>query len=180
MPIRPASPEDYDQAQVDLRRELRAPTTEVRNVAIAAETHADSYFSYRGVMYKAPPLSYKLGVQLQEIQLAIGKLVQEEEALTARIAAAPSEKDDEDRIQMLTGLLACYERAVGLFWQACFPLAWWKRRRHTRTNPFTECTSKEIGELLGFFFMCRMKSRVGMVGTLANRPSLSLSTPTTT
>lgn len=175
MAITPARPEELAEAQRALRAEIRVPKAEPRNVAIAAEINADSYFMFGRTRYKVPPLGYKLGVQLQELQLTIENLAQTEQEEAARQALT-----EQDKLAHLALLSRCYEQAVNIFWQACHPAVWYKRWGHQRTNPFLGCTSQEIGELLGFFFMCRMKSRVSMQGSLASRPSLSISTPRTT
>lgn len=176
MAIRPALPEEYDAAQKLLRAEIRVPRAEARNVAIAASPDADSYFRFRGVLYKAPPLSYEVGIQLQEIHMQIENLSKLEKSLVD-LDALPH----EEKIRHLQLLQHCYERAAEFFQRACFPVSFWRRRKHKRKNPFTTCTSQEVGELLGFFSMCRMKSRVSIMGSLANRPSLStmLTQPTT-
>lgn len=182
MAIQPAPPEAYEEAQRSLRAEVRAPRAEARNVAIATETHADSYFTHDGILYKAPPVGYKLGVQLQEIQLHITNLVKDEEQqkIYAETGNAAMIWSEEQQVDHLTTLLATYERCSGLFWQCCAPVAFWKRRRFKKVNPFINCTAQEVGELLGFFYMCRMRSRVELGISTANRPSLStLTTPMT-
>lgn len=170
MPLTPALPEEFEAAQIYLRSEVRVPKTEARNAALAADIMEHSDFSYRGTRYRTPPLSYQLGVQLQEIQLILRTVAQFEES--------PEFKDlsDERRQQYMETLLGTYERAILLFWKASYPLAFWKRWKHKRTNPFTDCSSSEIVELLSFFFTCRMKSRVIIQGGLATRPSLTMLT----
>lgn len=175
MAITPARPEEYEEAQRILRTEVRAPTVEARNVALATETDTTSYFDFDGTTYKVPPVPYNLGVQLQEIKLELDRLVVIEKATDNLKDATLPEKT-----RHLEAILLCYERAVDIFWKASHPLAWWKRRRHKTTNPFLGITSQqEVGELLGFFFMCRMKSRVTIQGGLVNRPSLSTLTQRT-
>ena len=168
MAIVPARPEEYEEAQQLLRAEIRAPRAEARNVALATEIDADSYFEFRGTNYKAPPLSYALGVQLQEVQLRLQSLAMYENE-TKDLAGVELDK----QIKHLEQLHLAYMQAVTLFQRCCFPLAFWKRRGHRKNNPFTTCTSQEIAELLSFFSMCRMRSRVVMHGSSANRPSLS-------
>ncbi len=171
MALVPARTEDFEAAQKVLRSEIRSPSVEARNVASAAETSANSYITFRRVLYVSPPLSWKIGAQLQEIHLEIERLVKKEQN------GLPLEEwPDQERLDHLNHLLLCYQSAVSFFWTACKPVSWLKRWRFRKTNPFQDCSSQEIGELIGFFSMCRMKSRVSMVASSANRPSLSLST----
>lgn len=171
MGIKPSSPEAVERAQTMLRATVRPPTSEARNVAAAADIDANSYFSYNGVYYKAPPLDYRLGIQLQEILVEIHRLGTIEEELDQ-----DNKVPDESHIRQL---LVCYDKAVLLFQQACMPVAFWKRRQHRRKNPFDGCSSGEIGYFLNFFFTCRTKSRVRPQESLVFRPSLSLSTQQT-
>ena len=175
MAIVPALPEELEEGQRLLRAEIRAPQAEARNVALATEIDADSYFEFRGTNYKVPPLSYKLGVQLQEIQFFLESLVRKEQ-----FTKDLQDLDLDGQIVHLQQLQLAYEQAIALFQKCCYPLAFWKRRRHKRQNPFLTCTSQEIAELLSFFSMCRMRSRVTFQGSLANRPSLSTSMQSTT
>lgn len=171
MSLIPASPEAYEEAQRVLRAGLRLPIAEVRNTAVAADINAPSLVTFRGTAYKVEALPYRLGLQFHEIHLEIDRLAKLEEKAEATGTISP-----EAQATHLEQLLACYERAVVLFWEAAIPLAWWKRRRYRKVNPFLDCSQQELGELLGFFFMCRMKSSVSVQGGLMTRPSLSLST----
>lgn len=168
MALVPAQAEELDATQQYLRSEFRPPQAAVRNVAIAAETTADSYFDFRGVTYKVPAISYAIGVQLQEIHLEIERLSElEQQHGTTTLTK-------EQAIEQMEKLMICYERAARFFHAAAFPLSFWRRWSYKRHNPFVTCTAKEVGELLAFFSMCRMKSRVSIKGSSATRPSVSL------
>lgn len=172
MAIKTAAPESVEQAQEMLRAAVKPPRSEVRNVAIAAESEADSYFKYRGTHYKAPPLSYDIGIQLQEILVeanTLGEREERDEIVT-----------EADQKAHMLHLLLCYQRAIALFQRSCYPVAFWKRWWHKRRNPFITCSGGEIGQLLSFFSTCRTKSRVRLLGSSAFRPSLTLSMPPTT
>lgn len=174
MPLIPATAEELALTQQELRGELRPPVSEARNVAVAAETNADTMLVFRRVTYVVPPLPYNLGVQLQEIEVEIRRLAEWAEQM-------PMDKwTPVDREQYMLHLVVCYERAIDLFWKVAYPLMPWRRLFYRKTlfrrpakNPFLQCSHKEIGELLGFFFECRMKSRVSLVGSSVLRPSVS-------
>lgn len=171
MALLPATAEDFAQAQVDLRQFVRAPSVEARNVAVAADTGSAVYFTFRNALYKAEPLSYRLGIQIQEINIEVQRLN------TFEATTPVTSMTDDQRIVHMRSLLAAYESAEDLFWKASLPVNWFSRRGYRKNNPFKKAglSSGEVGELLGFFWECRMKSRVNLLGGLGNRPSLSLS-----
>lgn len=172
MGLKLSSPEELAQGQEFLRAAVRPPETEIRNAATAAEGDAISIFEYRGIHFKAPPLSYRVGIQLQEIYYTLQKLGRAEESKEF--------PDEESQVEHLEKLAECYERALKLFQESCYPIAFWRRWRHKRKNPFSDASSAEIGELLSFFSLCRTKSRVRLQPSLMHRPSLTMSMRQTT
>lgn len=173
MALLPATPEEVEEVQRLLRRELRVPTAEARNVATATELDAVSYFRYRGTAYRAEPLSYRLGARLQEVKYELDRLAEIERQ------REESEWTENEKARHMTMLLEVLEAAVTLFHLCCEPVAFWKRPRFRRVNPFVNASLGEITDLLGFFFTCRMRSRVSILGGSAMRPSLSMSTTQT-
>jgi hypothetical protein len=176
MTLRASTPEQLQGGQEFLQELVRPPTAEVRNVASAADIDANSYFDYRGVYYKAPPLSHRVGIQLQEVLLEISRLGEYERQ--------NEEMDEDVAIKHLEQLQRCYERAVTLFKIACKPvnpIRWlWRTVVRRKYNPFAEASGQEISDLIHFFSSCRTKSRVRQAGSLAHRQSLSLSMQRTT
>lgn len=168
MALKTSSPEDLAKGQEYLRTLVKPPVTEVRNVATATELNADTYFQFKGAWYKAPPLDYRLGIQLQEILLEIHRLGQQADDKAEHL------QTDAGMIAHLQQLKLCYERAAKLFHDCCTPIVFWRRWRWKRYNPFSSCSSQEVAELLNFFSLCRMKSRVRLMENSVARPSLSM------
>lgn len=163
--IKTSTPEQLEQTQQLLREQVRPPVAEARNVALAAHSHAPSYFRFRSRTYKAPPLQHGLGVELQEIVIEY-----------ERLQDLPETPENLQQLRMV------YIRSAVLANQACRPLnpITWLFLRLFRRNPFLKSSQTELGELTYFFSMCRTKSHVQLLGGKALRPSLStLTTPQT-
>lgn len=101
-------------------------------------------FLFRGVRYRARPLSYVEGAHLSALRLRL-----------TRLQSAP---DTMDRVLELRDLV---ERAATLFYRWSRPVLRTHRLLYRLLpNPFTRMTEHDMGRLLAFFSMCRMRSSV--------------------
>lgn len=99
---------------------------------------------YRGRVYEILPVSFTDGLKLTDVSLDLDEL-----------ADAPPTRENRRRyvlaLKRIVALAPKYLRPRGrarrIFW-----------RFHR--NPFRGATDREVGELLGFFLGCRMRSRV--------------------
>lgn len=135
----------YRQMFPEGRPRARPP----RNVGtVLVVTGADRFeIPYRGRMYELLPVSFEDGLRLTQAQTVIEELEGERR---------PTQEDSE-----------AYARALRLVVRmTCRYLLPRGRLRRLRwrlrigRNPFRRATEAELGELLGFFLGCRMRSRV--------------------
>lgn len=167
MPITPLAPERIAETQAILRAQLRVatPSSVVRNATLAADLDVTTTLVYRRRLYKVPPVSFRVGIELQEIAARLDELTNVPET-------------DES----LTELLAMFQDAVALFHRCIVPSTFigrlfWRRR----SNPFYNATSGEVAELLGFFSQCRTRSSVRVLPSDSVRARLKFrSTQSTT
>lgn len=121
----------------------RIPAPENHEYALSLQGVTELHFGSR--TFRIPPVPFPAGVRLQHVQQRLGKIKGSDEA-------------DADVMRDLLGVL---EEAVDVFWSLIEPVSLWDRLVwRWRANPFLECTENEIGELLGLFCACRMRSRI--------------------
>jgi len=133
------------------------------NVGVAANMAAPLLFVFRNRMYRVPMLSYRDGIQLQELYIELAKAAD----------------DGEETREQLEDLAKLCDRAAVMFPTLCEPkngLVRFLWRRGWLRNPFLKATTSELAQLLGFFLQCRTKSSVQLLGSLAHRPALASST----
>jgi hypothetical protein len=154
-----STPEQQDHAQAQLKALFQAPAVDLKNVGTVLALEASGRFAYRGKSYVVPPVPYTQGLQLHQIFL--------------RLQALGSKQENEAALQELFSLMSA---AVMLFKGLVRPTSWWQRLTWRWQQPFADVTEKEVGELMGFFFVCRMKSSIVIPGVISSEVE-SLSTP---
>ena len=107
---------------------------------------------YRGRAYELLPVEFADGVQLIDCRAAI-EAVEDESRLSPEVV-----RDYLVALRKVVALAPKYVRPLGRFRR----LLW---RLGLRRNPYRGATETEVGELLGFFLGCRMRSRVRYPGT---------------
>lgn len=130
----------------------RASTVQapVRNVEPILSLGDTEYFHFRGRAFGVPPLPWKAGQRITELQARAFNAM-------ARLSTDPT--DDKTRADYY-GALA---QVPALLWSHCRPTGKWRRflrALHLHRNPFDGATDRELLELLDFFSSRRMKSGV--------------------
>ena len=141
--IQPHTEERLAQVQAALEEELRANQPEIRNLSATGALFGSDTLEYRGRRYEVPPVPFALGVALLELQERAGRL-----------------QGDVAGIDPAAELGAILNRAVAIFPQLVRPVGWRRLLWPLLPNPFRKASEYEVGELLGFFSGCRMRSRV--------------------
>jgi len=138
---------DYELMQVVLRKEVEQNRTKTvqRNTALASDMEAEAVLRFNGSRYLVPPVPYKLGNVLQDMMLRL-----QEYGATA----SPDMEDEDDMDRMV-------QDGIALFPRLCYPESLIRRLlRPFLPNPFSNISVAEFGDLLGFFWGCRMRSSV--------------------
>jgi hypothetical protein len=134
MPIRPVSQEGVNRVQKHLREQLRDP--EVKNGAPVRRLSLPDHIEFMRRRYEVPPVPYRKGTRLLEIRREM------------------KDADDVRAVKLVDEAVALFRELVvpeGRIRRALW--RWWP-------NPFRYASDQEVGELLGFFSLCRTKSRV--------------------
>jgi hypothetical protein len=164
MPIAPIPQEQYEEVQAQLRKELmpHLEGDQIRpapaNMLLVKQLGTDTELWFRGRRFRVPPVGFKDGAELSEIETKFYNFAVQEKRLAAL-------KEGGDQIdvpyEMLKDQLELMEKTVALFrklvrpWGAIERLLW-----PFLSNPFEAATETEVGQLLGFFWSCRRKSGV--------------------
>ena len=141
--IRPHTEDRLAQVQAALAEEARANTPEVRNLGPAQDLSRPLPLEFRGRTYLVPPVPFVFGVALVGLQERV-----------RRLQGLPEGAD------YLRELQAILDEAVETFPALVRPVGWRRLFWRFTPNPFRHASEFEIGELLGFFLGCRMRSRV--------------------
>ena len=141
--LRPHSEERLAQVQAALAEEARANEPEVRNMGPVQDLSRPLPLEFRGRTYLVPPVPFVFGVRLVGLQDRVRRL-----------------QNQPDSPEMLAELQAILEEAVGMYPSLVRPKGWRRLFWRVVPNPFRGASEFEIGELLGFFLGCRMRSRV--------------------
>ena len=113
---------------------------------------------YRGRVYELGFVSFADGIRLAEARAVI-ESIPEEESLSA---------ENTERY------LRALETVVSMAPKYLMPTTPVRRllwRLRIRSNPFRSATDGEVGQLLGFFLQCRMRSRVRISSTHRGDPA---------
>jgi hypothetical protein len=142
--LRPIPPEQFEQAQRELRAAMADREPKLKNGAAVAAFRSRGSFVYRGREYLVPPLSYQAGIDLQLIAQRMKPLQHQE--------ATP---------EHLGSMGACLADLARVFRANCRPRSLWRRLVWVLgPNPFRSMSESEAGQLHGFFWQCRMRSGV--------------------
>ncbi|HEX2091819.1 MAG TPA: hypothetical protein VHG28_05420 [Longimicrobiaceae bacterium] len=139
----PHNEERLAQVQAALAEQARASEPEVRNLGPVLDLSRPLPLEFRGYTYLVPPVPFVFGVRLVGLQERVRRL-----------------QDRPDSPESLDELQAILEEAVELFPRLARPTGWRRLFRRVLPNPFRSASEFEIGELIGFFSGCRMRSRV--------------------
>lgn len=117
------------------------PQPEPLNVQPTLELGGSMELTFRGVSYIVPPVPFKAGIELSALWTRLENL---------------DGKDPGELAEILTRLVKLFRTLVRprgmlrrLFW------------RFTR-NPFASASPREVGQLVGFFSVCRALSGVSL------------------
>jgi hypothetical protein len=141
--LRPHTEERLAQVQAALEEEIRASQPELRNLEPAADLFGEAVLEYRGRTYQVPPVPFVFGVALVALQERIRRM-----------------QDAPEGADALAELHAVLREAVALFPRLVRHTGWRRPLGRLLPNPFRTASEFEVGELLGFFSGCRMRSRV--------------------
>lgn len=140
----PHSEERLAQVQAALAEEARASAPEARNLGPVQDLSRPLPLEFAGRTYLVPPVPFVFGVRLVELQ--------------ERVRGLQGRPETPETMAELRAIL---DEAVALYPRLVRPrgllrrLAW-----RLAPNPFRGASEYEVGELLGFFLGCRMRSRV--------------------
>lgn len=141
--IQPHSEERLAQVQAALAEEIRASEPEVRNLGPVQDLSGPLPLEFRGRTYLVPPVPFVFGVRLVGLQERVRKL-----------------QDQPESEEALDELRSILHEAVALFPSLVRPTGWRRLFGRVLPNPFRNASEFEIGELMGFFSGCRMRSSV--------------------
>lgn len=122
---------------------------ETKNVQSILALGNTRYFTYRDILFRIPPVSYKLGQQVLV-------LYSQSMAQAKKVTSTGDEKAMQEYYLTLSML-------VELMWKHVEPGGRFRRvlkRLHLLKNIFRIASEKEVTELTGFFLQCRMMSTV--------------------
>lgn len=141
--IRPHTEERLAQVQAALAAEVRANEPEVKNLGPLQDLSRPLPLEFRGRTYLVPPVPFVFGVALVGLQERVRRL-----------------QDQPESPEMLAELESIMHEAVALFPSLALPTGWRRLFRRLLPNPFRNASEFEVGELIGFFSGCRMRSGV--------------------
>jgi hypothetical protein len=127
----------------------RARNVRATRLLVGAEQLA---IEYRDVQYELLPVEFADGVLLAECRARV-EAIEDESKLDPMVV-----RDYLVALRKVVALAPKYLRPLGRVRR----LLW---RLGIRKNPYRRATEAEIGQLLGFFLGCRMRSRVRYPGT---------------
>lgn len=146
-PDEPGQP--YPSRQQDARASVVQRQQQQRNVDTVLSLGDVRYMGYRNKAYRVPPVPYKLGQRVLDVQIkALG---------LAREVVQSGSKDPSDRFYKVMHEL------TGLLWQHIRPTGKIKRvlwRLGLLRNPFRVASEAEINQITDFFLKGRMTSSV--------------------
>lgn len=148
-----ASPEQFEEAQAELRGQMEAQAPEVRNVSEAAALGRARVFVFRGKRFRVPPVSYEDGLKLLDIAIRSDAL--------AKRAISPDTVDE---------FRAVVRDAVEVLGRLARP--WYLR---WLPNPFRGATLDEVHAACFFFG----RSRIGLPSGSRSATGASLHPSTT-
>lgn len=150
MPVKATSPQQFLDSQALLRQQApKGASHVVKNASFAADLNEPNYLVYRQRKYKVRPLTFTVGIELQELAVRLESMA-----------------DQPETNETLQEMLSILQDAVALFWAAAQPLGLLRRlTRHWLSNPFETATNQEVAELLGFFLQSRTRSSVQVLAS---------------
>lgn len=147
------------------------------NLDIIRALSGNEQLYFRGRRFKVRPVGFTEGARLSVLEARYAnESLKEKEQRGKRLAGEivpVTVEDIKEKLDILEDTIALFRdlvRPIGLIER----LLWrWLK------NPFENATEKELGELLGFFFVCRMKSGVRFVSkSTSTRPPESKNSST--
>lgn len=157
--------EELEVAQQFLQESLPKTRHEQANTDTAAGLTQNLVLTFRGHLYKVPPIPYRVGVQLERVRLQMSEC-----------------EDQDDTVANLNQFEAMLDGLIPLFKMLVMPVDLIQRIGwRWRKNPFADASAVDVMTLLHFFLLCRTKSSVKLVDGSGFMPQPSLSTtPQTT
>lgn len=158
--LQPTSDAQFEATQAELRQQVKPTKQELGNVGLAADMLGPAYIRYGRYRYRVDPISYPLGIELEEIKLKLDEL-----------ADLPPTHENN------MALLETFDRAVQLFPKVVKPMFGFQKLLWRFTsNPFRGASASDIFQLLYFFCSCRTRSVVRFEETSLLRKSRSSTT----
>jgi hypothetical protein len=164
MPVAPIAKEQLERTQQWLRSELKlvGGTEEAKpvpaNLRLVEALVGDELLRYRGRRFRVKPVGFIEGARLSVLETRYANLTIKEKERNEKKERGERVELNMDEIKETLDVL---EDTIKLFRDLVEPRGWFERLLWPMLkNPFDNATEKEIGELLGFFFVCRMKSGV--------------------
>lgn len=114
------------------------------------------FFTFRGRAYGVPPLPYRDGLELSDLEAQARSFV-------GRVTL--------DTLPEYHALVKTIPRKLWRLTRSVGPLRRVLRALGLLRNPFTKMTEAELGELLGFFLRCPTRSRVQFPRAVAPQPT---------
>jgi len=105
-------------------------------------------FEYRGRRYVVPPIDYREGAALQ-------LFIQTEMQPWTDKAPTWETMDEYEAV--------CAASAE-MVWRLCRPAGWRRFLKRWMHNPFMRAGDNELSDIIGFFWQCRTKSSVRLLG----------------
>ena len=138
MGVQPLSPERFLEASAAfLAEQGPQQTPEVFNTDAVVGLDGVRVLEYRGRRYVVPPVPFLEGMRLQRIIRDFDRMYNDPDA------------DDATGLALMRDAVALFAILVRRPWYARF-----------LPNPFRRASDAEVGQLLHFFFMCRMSTGV--------------------
>jgi hypothetical protein len=141
--IRPHTEDRLAQVQAAMAEQATAREPANRNLGPVLDLSRPLPLEFRGQTYLVPPVPYAVGVALVGLQ--------------ERVRRLQGQPESEETLTELRDIL---HDAVALFPSLVRPTGWRRLFRRVLPNPFRKASEFEIGELIGFFSGCRMRSGV--------------------
>jgi hypothetical protein len=179
MPVAPFTKAQLDTAQAIFRTEaetvlgLDKPQPAPANVDLLNALAGDEILHYRGRRFRVLPVGFLEGAKLSELEARYANQALKDKARRERRDAGEVVEVDVASIKEMLDVL---EDTIALFWRLVKPISLIERLLwRWLKNPFENATEKELGVMLGFFFVCRMKSGVRFSSAGRSRGSRSRS-----
>jgi hypothetical protein len=182
MPVAPFTAQQLDTAQAIFRGEVQQALGYdkerplPKNLSAVDRLTGQELLVFRGRKYIVRHVGFAEGARLSVLESRYANRMLKDNQIRARRMAGEvmplTVKETLDILEDTVTLFRDLVKPKSLPYRLLWPFL---------SNPFDEASEKEVGELLGFFFICRMRSTVkflsprGHLGVRRNRSTLETS-----